>query len=94
MAFSVSPWERSAEALRFWTTGEWDAAIAPQEQHSPRTPRTRTSSTTSPAPRAAGAIRRRIRAPPRSIELEPSFASSPDDADLDAIRDDARFPAG
>ena len=26
-AFTVSPWERSAEALRFWTTGEWDRAI-------------------------------------------------------------------
>ena len=26
-AFSVSPWERSAEALRFWTTGDWDRAI-------------------------------------------------------------------
>ena len=26
-AFSVSPWERSAEALRCWTTGDWDRAI-------------------------------------------------------------------
>ena len=26
-AFSVSPWERSAEALRYWTTGDWDGAI-------------------------------------------------------------------
>jgi hypothetical protein len=25
--FSVSPWERSAEALRFWTTGDWSSAI-------------------------------------------------------------------
>ena len=28
VAFSISPWERSAEALRFWTTGDWDSAIA------------------------------------------------------------------
>src|SRR4051812_21896840 len=26
-AFSVSSWERSAEALRYWTTGDWDGAI-------------------------------------------------------------------
>ena len=38
--------------------------------------------------------RRGPRPPRRAIELEPSFAShAEDDADLDPIRDDARFPA-
>ena len=27
VAFEVSPWERSAAALRFWKTGEWERAI-------------------------------------------------------------------
>ena len=31
-AFSVSPWERTAEALRFWPTQEWDGAIEALEE--------------------------------------------------------------
>ncbi len=55
-AFSVSPWERSAEALRCWTTGDWDRAIEILDAAARRGSRpTRTSSTTSPAPRAARA---------------------------------------
>jgi tetratricopeptide (TPR) repeat protein len=37
-AFSVSPWERADEALRYWPTGEWDKAIAILEAQLAETP--------------------------------------------------------
>ena len=37
-AFTPSPWERSAEALRYWPTEEWDEAIAVLERHLAETP--------------------------------------------------------
>ena len=38
VAFTPSPWERTAEALRFWQTEEWDKAIAILEEHLAETP--------------------------------------------------------
>jgi tetratricopeptide (TPR) repeat protein len=36
--FEPSPWERTAEALHFWQTEEWDQAIALLEEHLAETP--------------------------------------------------------
>ena len=38
VAFTPSSWERSAEALRYWPTEEWDKAIAVLERHLAETP--------------------------------------------------------
>ena len=95
-AFSVSPWERSAEALRCWTTGDWDRRDRdPRRASSPRIPPMPTSSTTSPVPRAArAAAGAAIEHLTRAVELVPRFAElAQTDSDLDAIRGDARFPA-
>lgn len=37
-AFTPSSWERSAEALRFWPTEEWDEAVDVLERHLTETP--------------------------------------------------------
>jgi len=37
-AFTPSTWERSAEALRFWRTEEWDRAVEVLEGHLAETP--------------------------------------------------------
>ncbi len=93
-AFSVSPWERSAEALRFWTTGEWDRAIEilqTQLAEGPLNPNVlyNLACAESRDGRHESAVEHLARA----VELEPSFADlARDDADLDAIRADDRFP--
>jgi tetratricopeptide (TPR) repeat protein len=38
VVFAPSPWERTAEALRYWPTEEWDKAIAVFEEHLAETP--------------------------------------------------------
>src|SRR4029450_11846105 len=38
VVFTASPWERTAEALRYWPTEEWDKAIAVFEEHLAETP--------------------------------------------------------
>jgi tetratricopeptide (TPR) repeat protein len=38
IVFSPSQWERTAEALGFWQTEEWDKAIAMLEEHLAETP--------------------------------------------------------
>lgn len=93
-AFSVSPWERSAEALRFWATGEWDRAIDVLSQQLADDPGNANvlynlACAESRGGRADDAIDHLFLA----IERESRFATSAlSDPDLAAIREDPRFP--
>ncbi len=92
--FSVSSWERSAEALRFWTTGEWDRAIEVLEAQRAADPdNANVLYNLACAESRAGYHAAAVEHLSLSIEREPSFAAlARDDTDLDAIRDDDRFP--
>jgi len=94
-AFTVSPWERSAEALRFWSTGEWERAIEILEAQLAQDPLNPNvlynlacaESRGGRGDDAIGHLR-------RAVELAPQFASlAQDDVDLAPIRGDGRFPA-
>lgn len=93
-AFTVSPWERSAEALRFWTTGEWDNAIAVLERQHIETPTDAgVLYNLACAESRAGRVDRAVEHLRLAVSLEPRFGdSAQDDVDLEAIRDDPRFP--
>jgi tetratricopeptide (TPR) repeat protein len=92
--FTVSPWERSAEALRFWTTGEWDRAIAVLEGQLAEDPGNANVLYNLACAESRGEHHdAALDHLARSIELEPSFSAlALGDADLDAIRGDDRFP--
>ena len=92
--FSVSPWERSAEALRFWTTGEWDRAIEVLEGQLAEDPDNANVLYNLACAESRGGYRDAALAHlTQAIEVEPSFAKlATDDADLNGIRDDERFP--
>ena len=94
-AFSVSPWERSAEALRFWTTGEWDRAIAVLSTQLAEDPgNANVLYNLACAENRAGAHAAALDHLAQAVELEPSFAGlAKDDTDLDEIRADPLFPA-
>lgn len=94
-AFSVSPWERSAEALRFWTTGEWDRAIAVLSTQLGEDPgNANVLYNLACAESRAGAHAAALDHLAQAVELEPSFAGlAKDDTDLDEIRADSLFPA-
>jgi tetratricopeptide (TPR) repeat protein len=92
--FTVSPWERSAEALRLWSTGEWDKAIEllqaqlAQDALNPNV-LYNLACAESRGGRHDDALDHLLRA----IDLEPRFAQlAQDDADLEVLRDDRRFP--
>jgi hypothetical protein len=93
-AFTVSDWERSAEALRYWSTEEWDKAIdVLHRQHEEH-------------PENAGVLYNLACAEARggygddalthlalAVAIEPRFADNAlTDRDLDSVRGDARFP--
>ena len=92
--FAVSPWEHSAEALRFWSTGDWQAAIDVLEAQHVKDPRNANvlynlACAESRDGRTDDALRHLVQA----VELEPSFAAlARDDADLEAIRASEAFP--
>jgi tetratricopeptide (TPR) repeat protein len=94
-AFHPSPWERSAEALRFWPTEEWGKAIAVFERHLAETPDNagvhyNLACAKARAGRAADALDDLRRA----VELDPRFAEyAQSDEDLVTIRHDERFPS-
>ena len=94
-AFSVSSWERSAEALRYWTTGDWDGAIDILNGQLAEDPGNANvlynlACAESRSGRTGAAIDHLTRA----VELVPRFAElAQTDNDFDAIRDDDRFPA-
>ena len=94
-AFSVSSWERSAEALRYWTTEDWDGAIDILNGQLAEDPRNgnvlyNLACAESRSGRTGAAIDHLTRA----VELVPRFAElAQTDSDFDSIRGDDRFPA-
>jgi tetratricopeptide (TPR) repeat protein len=94
-AFSVSPWERSAQALRHWTTGDWEGAIALLDAQLAEDPANANvlynlACAESRSGRNGAAIEHLTRA----VELVPRFAElARTDTDFDAIRGEAGFPA-
>jgi tetratricopeptide (TPR) repeat protein len=94
-AFTVSPWERSAEALRFWTTGEWDRAIdvlAGQLAEDPGNANVLYN--LACAESRGGRLESSLTHLLEAVELDSRFAgNAQDDPDLEAIRGDDRFPA-
>jgi quercetin dioxygenase-like cupin family protein len=94
-AFTPSQWERSAEALRFWPTEEWDKAIEVLEGHLAETPdHAGTHYNLACAHARAGRPEVALDHLARAVELQSSFAGyAQTDDDLASIRDDARFPA-
>ena len=93
-AFSPSQWERSAEALRFWPTEEWDKAIDVLERHLAETPdNAGTLYNLACANARAGNSEKALDYLLRAVALQASFAEyAQSDDDLAAIRDDPAFP--
>ena len=93
-AFSVSPWEQSAEALRCWTTGDWDRAIGILDVQLAEDPaNANVLYNLACAESRSGRSRAAIEHLTRAVELVPRFADlAQTDGDLDAIRGDDRFP--
>ena len=93
-AFSVSPWERSAEALRLWNTQEWDRAIELLQAQLVDDPRNANVLYNLACAESRGGYHdAALDHLATAIELTPSFGElARDDADLDAIRSDYRFP--
>jgi tetratricopeptide (TPR) repeat protein len=94
-AFSVSPWERSAEALRCWTTGDWDRAIEILTAQLAEDPaNANVLYNLACAECRSGRDGAAIDHLTRAVELVPRFAElARTDGDLDAIRGDVRFPS-
>jgi tetratricopeptide (TPR) repeat protein len=88
-------WERSAEALRFWTTGEWDRAIDILRAQLAQDPHNANLFyNLACAESRGGHGDSALDHLHRAIELEPKFAQlAIEDDDLDAIRADPRFPS-
>jgi tetratricopeptide (TPR) repeat protein len=94
-AFSVSPWERSAEALRFWKTGEWDRAIeALSAELTERPDSAGTLYNLACAEARAGRREDALFHLRRALELDDRFREhAQGDPDLESLRGDERFPA-
>ena len=92
--FAVSPWERSAEALRYWTTGEWDRAIEVLETQLAEDPGNANVLYNLACAESRGGHREpALEHLVQAVELEPRFRDlAQGDADLAAIREDDRFP--
>jgi tetratricopeptide (TPR) repeat protein len=93
--FRVSPWERSAEALRYWTTGEWERAIAVLQHQLAEDPaNANVLYNLACAESRAGRTDDALRHLNAAVGLEARFAElAATDGDLDPIREDARFPS-
>jgi tetratricopeptide (TPR) repeat protein len=93
--FTVSPWERSAEALRHWATGDWALAIeALRRQLEDQPDDAGVLYNLACAEARAGRVEAALTHLTRAVELEPRFADNAQtDGDLDAIRADPSFPA-
>jgi tetratricopeptide (TPR) repeat protein len=93
--FNPSPWERTAEALRFWPTEEWERAIEVLEGHLAATPEDGgTHYNLACAHARAGRPDEALEHLARAIELQERFAEyAHTDDDLASIREDPRFPA-
>jgi len=92
--FSVSPWEQSAEALRFWTTGDWSSAIEVlAAQHAEDPANANILYNLACAECRDGRADAALSHLEGAVTLEPRFAdSAQDDPDLAAVRGDTRFP--
>jgi tetratricopeptide (TPR) repeat protein len=92
--FSISPWERSAEALRFWTTGDWERAIEVLDAQLAEDPgNANVLYNLACAESRDGRVEDALRHLAEAVRLEPRFArSAQDDPDFAAIRDDDRWP--
>jgi hypothetical protein len=88
-AFTPSAWERSAEALRFWPTEEWDKAIEVLEGHLADTPdHAGTYYNLACAHARAGRPEVALEHARKAIELQEIFAEyATTDDDLVSIRD-------
>ena len=93
-AFTPSAWERSAEALRFWPTEEWDRAIEVLEGHLAETPENGGVHYNLACAKArAGRADEALDHLQRAIELQESFRGyAQTDDDLASLRGDERFP--
>ena len=91
--FEVSPWERSADALRFWPTDEWDRAIEVLEGELAERP---DSAGDALQPRLRRGPRRAQRGcalpPPPCARARRASPRTRTDDDFESIRDDPRFP--
>lgn len=88
-AFTPSTWERSAEALRFWPTEEWDRAVEVLEAHLGETPgHAGTHYNLACAHARAGRPEVALEHLGTAIELQASFAElAAKDDDLVSVRD-------
>jgi quercetin dioxygenase-like cupin family protein len=88
-AFTPSTWERSAEALQYWPTEEWDKAIEVLEGHLAETPdHAGTHYNLACAHARAGRPDVALEHARKAIELQESFAEyAVKDEDLVSIRD-------
>ena len=92
--FEPSPWERTAEALAFWQTEEWDKAIPLLEAHLAETPDSgvtvyNLACALARAGRREEALARIVEA----VAMEDRFLDlAQTDDDLASIRDDPSFP--
>ena len=93
-AFAVSDWERSAEALRYWSTGEWELAIEVlRRQHDEHPENAGVLYNLACAESRSGRLDDALGHLEAAIALEPQFRENAvADSDFDAVRDDPRFP--
>jgi tetratricopeptide (TPR) repeat protein len=93
-AFTVSPWERSASALRYWTNGEWDKAIEHLERERAADPESaRVLYDLACAEARGGHVDDAIEHLGAAIALQESFLeNAQSDPDFASIHDDPRFP--
>lgn len=94
-AFAVSSWERSAEALRFWETGDWEAAIDVLQGQLVRDPgNPGVLYNLACAEARAGRVEDALDHLTEAVRSEPRFAAhAQGDDDLASLRGDPRFPA-
>jgi tetratricopeptide (TPR) repeat protein len=94
VVFAPSPWERTAEALAYWPSEEWDKAIEVLEGHLAETPDNGgTLYNLSCALARAGRSEEALARLREAIALEDRFlAFAQTDDDLASIRDDPSFP--
>lgn len=92
--FSISPWERSAEALRYWATGDWERAIEVLTAQLAEDPgNANILYNLACAESRHGLTGDALQHLGEAVRLEPRFADNArDDPDFDAIRGDERWP--
>ncbi|MGL6280500.1 MAG: TPR end-of-group domain-containing protein [Gaiella sp.] len=93
--FAVSSWERSAEALRFWATGEWERAIDVLQGQLVRDPgNPGVLYNLACAEARAGHDEDALDHLVEAVHREPRFRGhAQGDDDLATLRDNPRFPA-